>query len=177
MGLMDILQHYANPDANNPGAAGDPQALPAHFDEVARSAPPEAIGSGVAEAFRSDRTAPFQQLVAQMFGRSNPQQRAGVLEHLLSSVGPGALAGLGGGVFTKMFGQNNGSAPQVSPAQAAQITPEQVDQLAAQAQQHDPGVMDKIGGYYAAHPDLVKTLGSAALAVTLASIAGHMRSR
>lgn len=172
MGLMDILQHYANP-----GAAGDPQAVPAHFDEVARSAPTDAVGGGVAEAFRSDRTPPFQQLVAQLFGRSSPQQRAGVLEHLLSSVAPGALAGLGGGAFAKMLGQGNAAAPQVSPAQAAQVTPEQVDQLAAQAQQHDPGVMEKIGAYYAAHPDLVKTLGTAALTVALASIAGRMRSK
>ena len=172
MGLMDILQHYANP-----GAAGDPQAVPAHFDEVARSAPPDAVGGGVAEAFRSDRTPPFQQLVAQLFGRSSPQQRAGVLEHLLSSVAPGALAGLGGGAFAKMLGQGNAAAPQVSPAQAAQVTPKQVDQLAAKAQQHDPGVMEKIGAYYAAHPDLVKTLGTAALTVALASIAGRMRSK
>ena len=172
MGLMDILQHYVNP-----GAAGDSQAASAHFDEVARSAPTDALGGGVAEAFRSDRTPPFQQLVAQMFGRSNPQQRAGVLEHLLSSVGPGALAGLGGGALAKILGQGNATKPQISPEQAAQVTPEQVDQLAAQAQQHDPGVMDKIGAYYAAHPDLVKTLGTAALTVALASIAGRMRSK
>ena len=172
MGLMDILQHYANPVT-----ARDPQAVPAHFDEVARSAPTDAVGSGVAEAFRSDRTPPFQQLVAQLFGRSSPQQRAGVLEHLLSSVAPGALAGMGGGAFAKMLGQGNTAPPQVSPAQAAQVTPEQVDQLAAQAQQHDPGVMEKIGTYYAAHPDLVKTLGSAALTIALASIAGRMRSK
>ncbi len=34
---------------------------------------------------------------------------------------------------------------------------------------HDPpGVLDKIGGFYADHPQLVKTLGSAALAIALA---------
>jgi hypothetical protein len=76
-----------------------------------------------------------------------------------------------------MLGQGNAAPPQISPAQAAQVTPEQVSLLAAQAQQHDPGVMEKIGTYYAAHPDLVKTLGSVALTVALASIAGRMRSR
>ena len=175
MGLMDILQHYANP-----GATGDANAAPGHFDEVARSAPAEAVGNGVAEAFRSDSTPPFGQMVAQLFGQSNPQQRAGLLNQLLASVGPGVLASLGGGALAKMLGQGNsaGAAPvQVSPAQAQQLTPVQVDQLATQAHKHDPGVIDKVGGFYSAHPELVKTLGSAALAIALASIAGRMRSR
>ena len=175
MGLMDILQHYANP-----GATGDANAAPGHFDEVARSAPAEAVGNGVAEAFRSDSTPPFGQMVAQLFGQSNPQQRAGLLNKLLASVGPGVLASLGGGALAKMLGQGNsaGAAPvQVSPAQAQQLTPDQVDQLATQAHKHDPGVIDKVGGFYSAHPELVKTLGSAALAIALASIAGRMRSR
>lgn len=172
MGLMDILQHYANP-----GATGDPHTAAAHFDEVARTAPGDAVGSGVAEAFRSDRTPPFGQMVAQLFGQSNPQQRAGVLNQLLSSVAPGVLAGLGGGAVAKILGQGIAAPSQVSPSQAAQVTPEQVDQLATQAHQHDPGVVEKIGGFYSAHPDLVKTLGSVALTVVLASIAGRMRSR
>lgn len=172
MGLMDILQQYANQ-----GAAGDPRTVSAHFDEVARAAPPDAVGGGVAEAFRSDRTPPFGQIVAQLFGQSNPQQRAGVLNQLLSSVAPGMLGRLAGGVFAKMLGQGNAGAPQVSPSQAGQITPEQVEQVATHAEQHDSGVVDRIGEFYSAHPSLVKTLGSAALTIALASIAGRMRAQ
>ena len=170
MGLMDILQQYANR-----GAAADPNAV-SHFDEVARNVPADSVGNGVAEAFRSDQTPPFGQMVAQLFGQSDPQQRAGVLNQLLSSVGPGMLAGLGGGVLAKMLGQGGAGSAQVSPSQAAQITPEQVEQVATHAQQHDPSVVDRIGGFYSAHPGLVKTLGSAALTIALASIAGRMRS-
>jgi len=170
MGVMDILQHYTNPGA-------DPQAAPAHFDEVVRNAPADAVGSGVAEAFRSDQTPAFGQMVSRMFGQSSPQQRAGVLNHLLPAVGPGVLAGLGGGALARLLGQRGSNAPaQVTPEIATQVTPEQVEQLATQAHQRDPGVVDKLGGFYSAHPDLVKTLGGAALTVALASIAGRMRS-
>jgi hypothetical protein len=84
---------------------------------------------------------------------------------------------LGGGALARLLGQRNNAPAQVTPELAAQVTPDQVEQLATQAQQRDPGVVDKLGGFYSAHPDLVKTLGGAALAVTLASIAGRMRSR
>ena len=83
MGLMDILQQYTNPATiNNPAGAHD------HFDEVARTAPPDVVGQGVADAFRADNTPPFGEMVGQMFGQSNPQQQAGVLNQLLRSIGP-----------------------------------------------------------------------------------------
>jgi hypothetical protein len=38
-------------------------------------------------------------MVGQMFGQSNPQQQAGVLNQLLRSIGPGVLAALGGSIL------------------------------------------------------------------------------
>jgi len=171
MSLMDILQQYSTQ-----AGARDQNVASQHFDEVARSAPPDALRGGVAEAFRSNQTPPFGQMVAQLFGQSNPQQRAGVLNQLLGSVGPGMLAGLGGGMLGKLLGQGNTGNVQVTPDQAAQVTPEQVEQVATHVEKHDPTVVDKIGGFYSEHPGLVKTLGSAALSIALASIAGRMRS-
>ncbi len=170
MSILDILKQYADPNPSNAATSTG------HFDEVAPVADPQKIGDGLAAAFRSDQTPPFGDMVSELFGRSNPQQRAGVLNQLLSSLGPGVLAGLGGGALAKMLGQGNAGNPQVTPTQATQITPEQVEQVATHAEQHDPSVVDRIGGFYSAHPDLVKTLGSAALAIALASIAGRMRS-
>src|SRR3982751_777180 len=121
MGLMDILQQYSSQ-----GVAPDHNVASEHFDEVARSAPPQALGGGIAEALRSNQTPPFGQMVAQLFGQSNPQQRAGLLNQLLSSVGPGMLAGVGGGMLGKMLGQGNAGNAQVTPDQAAQLTPQQV---------------------------------------------------
>jgi len=148
-----------------------------HFDEVAGAASPEILGQGVADAFRADGTPPFGEMVSQMFGQSNPQQQAGVLNQLLRSIGPGVLSALAGGILGRMSAPSNGGEPQVTPQQASQLTPEQVQEIAAHAEQHDPGVLDRIGGFYAQHPQLVKTLGSAALAIALAGVANRTRSQ
>jgi hypothetical protein len=170
MGLMDILQQYTNTTAvPNLNIAHE------HFDEVSRTAPPDILGQGVADAFRADNTPPFGEMVGQMFGQSNPQQQAGVLNQLLRSIGPGVLSALGGGILGRMSAPSNTEAPQVTPQQASQVTPEQVQEIATRAEQHDPGVLDKIGGFYAEHPQLVKTLGTAALAIALAGVANRMR--
>jgi hypothetical protein len=34
------------------------------------------VGQGVADAFRSDQTPPFAQMMGRLFGQSSPQQRA-----------------------------------------------------------------------------------------------------
>src|SRR5512141_436861 len=91
MSLMDVLQRYMNP------ASVAPMEADAHFDQVARTAPPDLVGQGIAGALRSDQTPPFNEMVAQLFGNSNPQQRAGLLNELLRSVGPGLLSGVAGG--------------------------------------------------------------------------------
>jgi hypothetical protein len=171
MGLMDILQQYTG----GTPVAGTNSAHE-HFDEVARTAPSEVLGQGVADAFRADSTPPFADMVAQMFGKSNPQQQAGVLNQLLHSTGPGVLAALGGGILGKMSASAPIASSQDTPQQASQVTAAQVQEIATQAEQHDPGVLDKIGGFYADHPQLVETLGSAALAIALAGVARRMRT-
>jgi hypothetical protein len=170
MGLMDILQQYTNATGSRPDNTRE------HFDEVARAAPPEIVGKGVADALRADSTPPFGEMVGQMFGQSNPQQQAGVLNQLLRSIGPGVLSALGGGILGRMSAPANSGVPQLTPEQASQLTPEQVQEIATRAEQHDPTVLDRIGGFYAQHPQLVKTLGSAALAIALAGVANRMRS-
>jgi hypothetical protein len=167
---MDVLQQYTNATGSRPDIA------PQHFDEVARAAPPEIVGKGVADAFRADSTPPFGEMVGQMFGQSNPQQQAGVLNQLLRSIGPGVLSALGGGILGRMTAPASARVPQLTPEQASQLTPEQVQEIATRAEQHDPTVLDHIGDFYAHHPQLVKTLGSAALAIALAGVANRMRS-
>src|SRR5690242_10890662 len=82
-GLGGILQQYmgASPQQAGPEAEG-------HFDQVAQNAPPQALASGLASAFRSDQTPPFGQMVSQLFGQSQPQQQAGLLNTLMGAVGP-----------------------------------------------------------------------------------------
>ena len=172
MGLLDILNQYANP---SPAAASTSET---HFDQVANEVPPERLGRGVAETMRSDETPPFADMVGNLFQRSDPQQRAGLLNQILASLGPQVLSGLAGGVLGRVLGGSTASAagarrPQVTPHQASQVTPEQMREIAVHAEQHNPNVVDQVGNFFGQHPDLVKGLGGMALAVLLGKLAKH----
>ena len=84
---------------------------------------------------------------------------------LTEKFGAGALAGVAGGALA---GHEGTSTPQVDATKASQVTPGQVRDVAVAAQQSEPGIMDRIGNFYAEHPDLVKTLGAGALMIALA---------
>jgi hypothetical protein len=116
-------------------------------------------------------------MVSQMYGLSDPQQQAGVLNQLARAIGPSILSALGGGMLGRMSAPAGGAVPQITPQQASQLSPQQVQEIARKAEEHDPGVLDRVGGFYAEHPELVKTLGSAALAIALAGVANRMRGR
>src|SRR5262249_27522322 len=129
------------------------------------------LSTGLAEAFRSDQTPPFSQMVSQLFANGSPDQRAGMLNALLgaapsslqSSLGsliPGLMAGGGAGVLSSLTG-----------AQASAISPDQVTNLAHQVHQNNPGVVEQMSSFYAQHPQLVQTLGSVAMMVAMRKIA------
>lgn len=163
--LGSLLQQFT-------GANASPAHAEQQFDQIAQAAPQAQLSQGLGQAFRSDQTPPFSQMAAQLFGNSDPNQRAGMLNQILSSVGPGVLASLASGGLGHLFGgsQSTGQVPQITPEQASQMTPEQVRQIAEQAEQHNPSVIDRMSDFYAQHPGLVKGLGGAALAIAL----GHM---
>jgi hypothetical protein len=121
--------------------------------------------------FRSDATPPFGEAVGSLFDQSNPQQRAGVLNQIVQSLGPAAAMGAGGGILGRILGGGNkntsGATPTITPEQASQLSPADVTTIAAHAEQQNPSVVDTVGSFYAQHPVLVKTLGAAALAVAL----------
>lgn len=143
------------------------------FHQVAQAAPASAVGSGIAAAFRSDQTPPFAQMVGQLFGHGNPEQRVGMLNQLVSGLNPAMLSSLGGGLGG-LFSGASGNAATINPDAAAQIAPAQVEQIAAHAQQNDPSIIDKMGSFYAQHPTLVKTIGGAALSIAMGTIAQGM---
>ncbi|WP_229425513.1 hypothetical protein [Massilia sp. Se16.2.3] len=81
--LGNLLQQYMN------GASGaDNTRATEDFERVAQEVPREHVAQGVTQALRSDQTPPFPQMVGQMFGQSNPNQRAGMLNQLLAAAGP-----------------------------------------------------------------------------------------
>lgn len=164
--LGGLLEQYAG------GAQPAPDEVPDHFDQVAQAAPHAALADGLASIFNSNQTPPFEQMVGQLFANSNGQQRAGLLNTLLASAGPALLsqAVSGGGGLGSLAGLLGGGA-NVTPEQAQQVAPEDVQQLAAAAAQTNPSVVQEVGSFYAAHPTLVKTLGAAALSLLLAKVA------
>ena len=167
--LGSLLQQYLGGSANaNAGRALN------DFDEVAQNAPHSAMAQGVTEALRSDQTPPFAQMVSQLFDKGDPAERAGMLNQLLGSVGPGLLSSIGGGALGNLFRGNEAPAA-VTPEIAATLSPEQVKQIAEQAEQENPGIVERMGDFYAEHPQLVKTIGGAALAIVLGRVAQGMK--
>ena len=167
--IGSILQQYLGGASNaNAGRALD------DFDQIAQSAPRSTVAQGVTEALRSDQTPPFPEMLGQLFGHSDPNQRAGMLNQLIGAAGPGILSSIAGGALGNLFGTNN-NRPEITPEQAATLTPEQVQQIATAAEQENPSIVDRMGDFYAEHPTLVKTLGGAALAILLGRVAEGMR--
>jgi len=168
-----LLSKYLNAPAGQVSADAED-----HFDQIAQQASPQVVGQGISDALRSDQTPALGQLVSQVYSNANPSQQAGMLNQILASLPQGALSSLGGGALGGILGQltAGGGTPQVTPQQASQISPSQVQNIANHAEQHSSGVFDALGNFYAQHPDLVKTLGTAALTVAVAKIAGRMRS-
>ncbi|MFS2165704.1 hypothetical protein ACCD09_18435, partial [Variovorax sp. Varisp62] len=74
---------------------------------------------------------------------------------------------LAGGVLGRMLqpGQT-----QVTPDQASQLSPAQVTEIAAHAEQQHAGLIDEVSRFYAQHSGLIKTLGGAAIAIALAKM-------
>jgi len=151
------------------GTAAAPQDPHQDFQEVARAAPQNVVAGGISQAFRSDQTPPFPQMLANLFSHSDSNQRAGLLNHLLDAVGPETLTALSGmGDLSSLLAGGN-----VTPEQANQISPDQVQQMAAHAERQNPSVIDHVSSYYAQHPQIMKALGGLALTIALQ----HMMQR
>ncbi len=128
MGILDLVNQYEN---------------------AAREAPPEDVSHGLHEAFRSDATPPFEQMIGQLFGRSDPNQRAGFLNQILGR--------------------------HVSPQEATEVPVGEVESATAQAAAGNPGIMERASRFYAEHPQLVQTLGQVAIGVAMSAMANRRR--
>ena len=161
MSIFDVvktLEQYSGA-----GAASPPANVHQDFEQVAQAAPQPQLASGISEAFRSNQTPAFGQMLGTLFSQSNGQQQAGILNQLLGSLGPAAAgAGALGGLSSIL-----GGGGQVTPQQAQQVPQETVQQLAEQAKQNNPSIVDQAGSFYAQHPTLIKALGAGSLAMIM----------
>jgi hypothetical protein len=164
--IGSLLQQYST----SGGAAAQPAPdVHAHFDEVAQAVPQGTLAEGIAAAFRSDKTPAMGQMVSSLFAQSNGEQKAGLLNQLIAGINPATLtqilsgAGLGGLL--------SGLGSSLTPAQAQQIPPEVVQDMANHAEKANPSIVDSLSNFYAQHSALIKTLGGGALTIALAKIA------
>src|SRR6266542_1931173 len=155
--LGDIFERYAGKGA----AAAAPADPHNDFQQVAQAAPQDVVASGISRAFNSDLTPPFPEMLANLFGNSDPNQRAGLLNRLLASLGPGALTTASPGLAGLLGGGS------VTPEQASEVSPSQVQDIAEQAQRRNPSVVDEVSSFYAQHPQVVKAVGGLALTLPL----------
>jgi len=167
--LGNLLRKYTSGGA----AAAPAPDVHAHFDQVAQAAPASVIAEGLTAAFNSDKTPAFGQMLTTLFNNSNGEQKAGVINQLLSSVPPGALTQILSGAG--LAGLMGAGQARLTADQAQKVSPETVEQLATHAQTTNPSVVDSISTFYAQHTTLIKTLGGAALTVALAKVAERQK--
>lgn len=163
MALRDILSQYADRTFQQPVAEA-----PDDFERLAIDAPPEILQDGLTEAFRAEETPPFPQMVAQLFGKSDGHQRAGILNEILGSLGGSAMGGVSRGPLGELVRRGG---HQISPQEAERISPEQLQETVARAERHDPGLVERASQFYARHPRLVRQLGAAALTLAMRRMA------
>ena len=184
--VSDVLERYGDVNPTRP-----PETVDTDFDVLAQQAPPEAISEGLSAAFRSDQTPEFPLMASQLFGRASGSQRAGMLNALLAAVGPMVLqqilarrqrgpspnASQGGGLGGMLGNILRGDGPpRVSPEVAEQVSTQEVEEIAREAEKKDPSVIDRISEVYAQQPELLKVLGSVALGVALGKMAQKRRA-
>src|SRR5215469_1589061 len=165
--LSNVLKQYTGGSNQNLANVSE------HFDQVAQAAPQGTIAEGLSDVFRSNQTPAFGSLIGNLFSQSNGDQKAGMLNHLIGSLGPGALSQIaGGGALASLLG----GASEITPQQAQNVSPELVQQMASHAENADPSIVDRASAFYAQHPALVKTLGGAALSIIMAKVAERQRA-
>lgn len=160
MGLIDLFKSAM---LGTPGAEAD---------KAGAGIPGADLGAGLAAAMRSDTTQPFGEMVGQLFGGSSSTEQAGMLNQLLATVGPATLTGLAGGVLGKLLAPGQ---TELTPEQAAQVSPQAAGEIATYAEAQSPGVIEKLGDFYGQNATLINTLGASALAFTLAKVKENQR--
>ena len=146
-------------------------AARSNLDQIAQNAPSDVLAKGLSAAFASDQTPAIGNMVGQLFGQSNGAQQAGMLNQLIGALGPGVMAGLAGGALGRVMSPGQ---TQITPEQASQLTPQQVQDVVNHANEVHPGVADQLGQFYAQHRGLINTLGGIAATVAMMKMKDHL---
>ncbi len=118
-------------------------------------------------------TPPLPAIVAGAFVRLNIRLRARMLGRLLASVGPLALAVVGGGAFAKYVAQARWPEIPVSFEDAAQATSDQVYELVRYVQQSNPHLLGQLMDVLMRDTVTISALGASVAALTIQHLAGR----
>ena len=133
-----------------------------HYDQIAQSTPPQNLSSAIGSALSGMENGEVQQRVGNSANQMTPEQRGGMVQSLLGGLGS---SGTNIGSLLSQLSINPNVA--MNPQSA---TPDEVAKLAGQAHATNPGILQDAMSIYAAHPTLVKALGT----VVIAQIASHL---
>ncbi len=133
-----------------------------HYDQIAQNVPQSALGTALGSVLGGMNTGEVQQRVANSANQMTPDQRGGMVQSLLGGLGS---SGMNIGSLLSQLGINQSVASNPQSA-----TPDEVAKIASQAHATDPGILQSAMSVYAAHPTLVKALGS----VVIAGLASHL---
>lgn len=168
---MSLLDQLSGVLGNLTGGNLSEQETHAHYDQVANTVPRDQLGRAIGPALSQLGTQDVQQQVTNSAAQMSSQQRGGIVQQLLGSLGgsgTGSLGGSGLGGLGAMLGQLGINQGVANDPQSA--SPEEVGVLAAHAKENNPSVFHEAMSVYAAHPTLVKALGTLAIA----QIANHL---
>jgi hypothetical protein len=165
MGFLSTLSSLASQFSSG-------QANEQHFDQVAQNVPQQSLANGIAAMLGAGGSANFAQTAGQLFSGGNAAQKSGMLNTLLASAGPAVLSEfLGGHADSALSGLLQGGQTSVTPEQASQVSTDEVKQLAEHVHAQNGGIVDELGSFYSQHPQLVQTLGAAALGLVVNHLA------
>lgn len=106
-------------------------------------------------------------IIASAFGKLDLERRARLLGRLLGSVGPLALAVVGGGAFAKYLGNARWPEIPISLEDAAHATSSQVHELVRYVEQSNPHLVDGLLAALLQDGMIMTMLGASVAAVAI----------
>jgi hypothetical protein len=129
----------------------------------------------------ADATTPAKELasvpaiIASAFGKLDLERRARLLGRLLGSVGPLALAVVGGGAFAKYLRNARWPEIPISLEDAAHATSSQVHELVRYVEQSNPHLVDALLAALLQDGMTMTVLGASVAAITIKRLSGRRR--
>ena len=112
-------------------------------------------------------------VIASAFGKLDLDRRARLLGRLLGSVGPLALAVVGGGVFAKYLRNARWPEVPISFEDAARATSSQVHDLVRYVEQSNPHLVDGLLAALLQDGMMVTALGASVAAIAIKRLSGR----